>query len=378
MLDPRRYTLDYPQSNTVIANAIEVLNNNLPQAQLDQVLIRLLKQENDALINVALNLSPSNAVAKIIWESLNRAVLLSADVNSSTHLFAIPIILVAGSKSQTKLPGKIDSDELNNFFKERQLFNPAFECYISGKLIDPKAIAAIVPSQLCYWARSIKSAKLWLPISVEGSSVEVVNEGVFLRFLVGVGTSISESASDKLSNNDAMNTNNSVSVTDAGVSNNEHGCRVGCINFNAINDDFMGLMQLIHAQLQTDGVTLFPIPFIPVTLSEAFAAGMFYRTEIALQVAVSNVVRKIREHGLTPIAKVGSSDEAIKIVITPKEAQENSNLSNTALDNNTNMPLCETSLWNMTRFDDFDRVMLIINNLLYDVGVEVEYVTNFN
>lgn len=154
----------------------------------------------------------------------------------------------------------------------------------------------------------------------------------------------------------------------------------------------MELMQLLHSQLQKDGVTLFPIPFMPVSLSEAFAVGMHYRTEIALQVAVSNIVRKIREHGLTPVAKIGSSDEAIKIVITPKEVQENTNLSNVVLNNNTKLmteeslteesltekSLTETSLWNMTRFDDFNKIMLVINNLLYDVGVEVEHVTNFN
>ncbi|MBP9742184.1 MAG: hypothetical protein KBD37_02390 [Burkholderiales bacterium] len=324
MLDPRCYATAYSPHNVIIKTAVEVLNNNLPQLALDNILAELLIKQNDAFINIGLNLSPSQMVSKIIWQSLNNVIALPNSENSWANVFAIPLVLVAGSKDKAKLNPTLDSDDLNNFFIEQQLFNPGFDCFISGKLIDPKTVLAIKPSQLYYWVRNIHQAKLWLPLKVEGSSIEVVNEGVFLRFLVGVSVD-----------------------TKAGSG----------LNLARIRDNLNGLMQLAANTLHHTGVTLFPIPFAPVPLSEAFACGSRYRTEIALQVAMSNIVRKIREQRLTPIAKIGNSDEAIKIAITSYEPSD----------------LTETSLWHMTRFDDFRQTLLIITNLLDDIGVAWEY-----
>lgn len=324
MLDPRRYATAYSPNNVIINTAIDVLNNNLPLSKLDNILADLLVKQNDALINIGLNLSPSQIVSKTIWQSLNNVISLPNGENSWANVFAIPLVLVAGSKNKAKLNHTLDSDELNDFFIKQQLFNSGFDCFISGKLIDPKTMLAIKPSQLYYWVRNIHQAKLWLPLKIEGSGIEVINEGVFLRFLVGV------SVDNKVGSG---------------------------LNLTRIGENLNGLMQLVANKLHHDGVTLFPIPFAPVPLSEAFARGSGYRTEIALQVAMSNIVRKIREQRLTPIAKIGNSDETIKIVITTSEPSD----------------LTETSLWHMTRFDDFGQTILVITNLLDDIGVAWEY-----
>ena len=326
--DPRQYTHDYPKSNLVINQALEVLANRLSQEELYKSMANFLAKENDALINVAISLSPSSHVSKIIWESLN-TVINQSDSDSFANLFTIPIVLVAGSKNVAKLTNHIDDTQLNEFFYKNGLFNNDCDCFISGKLIDSKKISGIRPSQLYHWVRSLKKAKLWLPIEIEGSTVEVFNEGVFLRFLVGVSIG----------------------------NNNNTG-----LNTPLIQSHLIDIMQLINSQLKTSGVTLFSIPFMPIQLSKSIAIGNYYRTEIAISVALSNIIRKIREKGLNPQISVSTNKDAIEIKATTHEPSN----------------LIETSLWNLTRFDEFEQVLQSITNLLNDFGVKWEYVTNTN
>ena len=323
--DPRQYTHAYPKTNIVIDQALQVISNKLPSSELDVSIAGNLRRENDALINVALNLSPSNEVCREVWESLNRAINSEA-TDSFANIFAIPVVLVAGSKVKAKLKSHIDVNALNLFCTENGLFNPEFDCFISGKLIEPSKIAAIKPSQIYYWVRNLQKAKLWLPIEMEGSSIEVLNEGVFLRFLVGV--TIDNSVASGL-------------------------------NVSACNGKLMQLMQLINAELQTDGVTLFPMPFAPVSLLKAFSVGTEYRTEIAISVAVSNIVKKIREQRLTPVATISTDGEALKIVVKSREPSE----------------LIETSICTMSRFANFGQILQTLTNLLHDIGIEWDYVS---
>lgn len=325
--DPRQYTTNFPKTNIVISQALQVINKTLSTKELDDSLANILQKENDALINVAINLSPNVEVCKVIWDSLNRAINNVDEAPSGAHVFAIPLILVAGSKTKAKIKGKIDVEKLNELFINKGLFKEGSDSFISGKLIDPQKVAGIKQSQLYYWARNLQKARLWLPIEMESSPLEVVNEGVFLRFLIGVSI--------------------------------DNGNGSG-LNVNVVSNNLMELMQLINAELKTDGVTLFPIPFTPIPLSSAFAVGNDYRTEVAIQVALSNIVRKIREDRFTPIARISQEGEAVKIVVTTKEESD----------------LTETSLWNMTRFDDFGKTLTSITNLLHDIGVEWDYVVS--
>lgn len=324
--DPRQYTHAYPRTNVVIDKALQVLDKKVPISELDISIANNLQKENDALINVALNLSPSSEVCQVVWDSLNRVI--NSDENESfANIFAIPLILIAGSKTRVKLKSHIDVNVLNLLFTETGIFKSGFDCFISGKLIEPSKVAAIKPSQIYYWVRNLKNAKLWLPIEIEGSGIEVFNEGVFLRFLIGVSVD---------------------SKVESGFDT------IKCKN------KLMEIMQLINSELQNEGVTLFSMPFAAVPLSEAFAIGAAYRTEIALSVAISNIVRKIREQQFTPVATISVEGEAVKIIVKSKEQAD----------------LVETSLFNMTKFASFEMVMQTITSLLNDIGVEFSYVKN--
>ncbi len=320
--DPRQYTKAYPKTNIIIQTALDIKDNKISSKDLDDIIAIKLRDEQDALINVALNLAPDNNTASLIWKSLNRAV--NNVELSRANIFAIPLILVAGSKTKSRLKPQIDTEKLNKFFNDNNLFLPNSDCFISGKLIDPNTISSIKYSQLYYWVRNLQQSKLWLPISIEGSSIETLNEGVFLRFLIGVG----------IDNNDSSG-----------------------VDAKAIQDNLMGLMSLIGDELKTDGVTLFPIPFAPVPMSSAFAVGVEYRTEIAISVAISNIVKKMREERLTPRAIISTQGEAIKIIVKPLEDSE----------------LLETILWNLSRFISFEETLQQITNLLHDIGISYEF-----
>jgi len=332
--DPRAYTLDYPKSNIIISGALDIASGKLEINDLAATITKFLKNENDALINVALNLAPSATTSSIIWQALNQAINIDSDNGDNNNqtapslntqefpaqIFAIPIVLVAGSKAKVKLNGQIDTEKLNSFFKAKQIFYDKVDSFISGKLIPPKAIAQIKPSQYYYWLRNLRNANLWLPVKIDSTPIEVHNEGVFLRFLIGVTIN----------------------------------ARLA-LNQEAFRQAGMELMQLIGEELKHEQVTLFPIPFAPVNLSEAFTIGDNYRKEIAIQVAVSNITRKIREQGYEPIAHVTTGDEAIKILITCEQKPE----------------LSETSLWHLNRFDSLDQIITTLTNLLHDMGIDL-------
>lgn len=329
IIDPRKFTEVYPESNIVINQALQVVNSKLDKTVLDQTIRNILKNENDALVNVALNLSPNQKTAITIWDSLNSAINLNDDdsKNSLACFFAIPVILVAGSKNLTSLKTEVDVDTLNNFFIKNKIINSGQDFYISGKLLEPQIIAKIKPSQLYYWIRNSSNAKLWLPTEIKHNNLEVMNEGVFLRFLVGV------------------------------VRGDNDSLLHDVIDSKNFQDSSIELMRFIVNELKTDGVTMFPIPFAPVNLSLAYNVGDNYRKEIAIQVALSNAIRKIREVGQRPIVELDCVDGAVRLKVINQETQLT----------------LETSLWHLTVFDDLNIISDKLTDLLQEMNVEYRF-----
>ncbi|MCE2706365.1 MAG: hypothetical protein LW807_04745 [Proteobacteria bacterium] len=341
--DPRKYSKFYPESNIIISQALMVQNNKASVSMLVDTLRNLLRDQNDALINIALNLAPSVEVSQIIWTALSAAVNDASSINEldGACIFAIPIVLVAGNKNNNKqsakLPKKLDTEVLNQFFSKNNLINACHDSFISGKLVSPQNLAKIKPSQIYYWVRNLKNAKLWIPLDIDGSEVEVLDEGVFLRFLIGVA------------------------VKGGATSLN------GAVSFANYRQMAMPFMQLIVDELKTDNITMFPIPFAPVNLLSGFSCGDSYRKEIAIQVALSNVVRKIREQALVPVVQIIGVENAIELKTSYQEVTTReipSEIINT---------LKETSLWHLTAYDDFAAILNKITDLLQEMNVEYTY-----
>lgn len=283
---------------------------------LEQSLTDLLIKSNDSLINVALNLSPSYEVSKLILASLNKVINAQSTL---AEVFAIPVILVAGSKKKLALPTELDSNELNQLIgqDERLATN---DYYISGKLFDPTVLSKISPSQLYYWNRNIAQAKLFLPVNLELMPLNVINESVILRFLIGVNCS-----SDK-----------SIYNLDA----------------KAFAPIAMKLMKFISTTLAKPELTLFPIPLYPIPLSNALNIAHEYRKEIAISVALSNVVKSIRSQGCDPIATLSANNNIITINVYATNSQTN-----------------ETSLWHLSPFEDFTAIVAKLTQLLDEMQV---------
>ena len=328
--DPRKFTANYPQSNILINQALQVIAGQISEQDLITSLDKSLLKEQDALINVAINLSPSVEVSQLIWHCLDQVInqpLESEHQDTLAHMFAIPVVLVAGGKTKLKLKDSLNVEKLNQFFIDSEIFTMPDNSFISGKLLDPQAISSIKPSQIYCWAKVLRNANGWLPLDLKGSAIEVQGEGVFLRFLVGVII-------------------------------NKVGESTAQINQAKFREYGMQLMQFCVEELKTKGITLFPIPFQPVSLLNAFTFGDIQRKEVAIQVALSNIVRKIRESQLTPLAELSTIDESIKIHLKTKETST----------------FEETSVWSLTKIDDFAAILSQLVGLLDEMHVEITYV----
>jgi uncharacterized membrane protein (Fun14 family) len=363
ILDPRKYTKAYPESNMIIKQTVDLLSqqsditDNKSSKSIDEAksnlistLERMLQHENDALINVALNLSPSYAATNLIWQCLNMAI----NNSNGDIIFAIPLVLVAGSKIKSKINGSIDSVLLNNFVAKNNLVNSDYDFFISGKLIDATTIAKIQPSQLYYWVRNIKSANLWLPQDLQGSDIEVQNEGVFLRFLIGVATKKNQTINTIINTDYTINTH----------INNYHN--VSCINQEKFRNSSMAFMQLINQELQQKSITLFTIPFTATYLSDAFRVGDNYRREIAIQVALSNAIREVRAMAITPLVIISAINvENAAIQVATQDAIQ--------LTVYADSKIIETSVWNLNHLDDFNLILNTTTELLDDMQVMWNY-----
>ena len=133
--DRRQYAVDYPKTNIVINQALQVASGEIPQLTLENSIRTLLKDNNDTLINVALNLSPSSHICQIIWQALNNAININFDIHCTACIFSIPIVIVAGSKKRAKLPREVNINGINNFFSQNNIINSNINWFISGKLI---------------------------------------------------------------------------------------------------------------------------------------------------------------------------------------------------------------------------------------------------
>lgn len=313
--DPRQYVLDYPKTNGIIAQAIQLEHGQVSQAQLDNMLSAILKQGNDALVNVALNLAPSYTIVKLILESLERVI----NLDISAEIFAIPVILVAGSTKRLSLPSHLSNEQLNQVILANTSFGQN-DIYLSGKLFDPSVISKIQPSQIYYWAKNINQASLFLPIKLSVSTIETVNESVFLRFLIGVNCNLSSS--------------------------------IYSLSNNTFSPLAMQIMRLINKTLAKPGLTLFPIPLAPVSLTRALNVGHMYRKEIAISVAISNIAKQIRGQGFDPKATITTSHSTIEIFINSETSQLN-----------------ETSLWHLSQFEDFEQIITLLTNLLNEMQI---------
>jgi hypothetical protein len=241
---------------------------------LQEALADLLERDEVLLISVALSMAPSQSIYDVLWQALRHAV--EDAPGRHAVIFALPLVLVAGSRQRATLPERVaDVDGLNALLREHGVFAADGEVFLSGRLLHPDAVVGISPAQLYRYTRQLADAARGLPLELAADPVTVKEEGVFLRYLIGVAI-------------------------------RPDGAPEPVRFVPTVGAWGMPLMKFLGEQLKTDGVTLFPIARSPAPLMQAMEAGNRARLEVAMQVFVSSLLRALRSEGRDPVARLSA------------------------------------------------------------------------
>jgi len=274
--DPRQYHPQVSLTNMLIHNALSVQNassdadRELWFVAIRDAMAQMLERGELLSISVALAMVPSQDTYKIVWDALRAAV--EQPEGRRAIVFAVPLVLVAGSKGQATLPAAIaDEEGLNALLREHGILGAAQQVRVFGQLLHPDTVVAMDAARLFRLTRDLASAEQGIGEDLNGAAITLKEEGVFLRYLLGVAVQgEGEAEPVKL------------------------GGAVGAWG--------MPLMKFLGEQLHTDGVTLFPIARPPLPVMQALVAGNFARFEVALQVFASSQIRRLRELSKDPVA----------------------------------------------------------------------------
>ena len=278
--DPRQYHPELPLNNIVLHHAHSALkaqtesDRSKELSAVRDVINKMLARDQLLPISVALAMVPSQQHYELIWTVLCDTI--ENPVGSHAIVFAMPLVLVAGSKNQATLPGEInDTDGLNQLLREHGLFASDADVAFGGTLIHPDRLGELDPVTLYKLTRNITEAKTLIP--QQPASVTVNGEGVFLRYLLGSA------------------------IQPEGV---EAPLHLG----GAVGRWGMPLMKFLSTQLKVAGVTLFPIARPPMPAMQAMVAGNYARFEVAMQVFSSSQIRRLRELNKEPVAILSAHD----------------------------------------------------------------------
>ncbi|TCW33769.1 hypothetical protein [Gulbenkiania mobilis] len=287
--DPRQYHPARMESNRLLHYTTSVLSAASDAAarqareDLVAVLGEMLERDEMLAISVALAMAPSQEGYKILWQALRQAVETPAGRHAV--VFAVPLVLVVGTKNKATLPDRIaDVDGLNALLREHGVFRQGAEVFLSGKLLHPDALVGISAGQLYRYTRQLVDAARGLPLDLQAAPIVAKEEGVFLRYLVGVAIQEED---------------------------DEPAVSLG----GGVGSWGMPLMKFLAEALKTEGVTLFPIARPPLPVMQAIVAGNTARLEVALQVFASTQIRKLRETGQQPVA-IASAHESGELHFT--------------------------------------------------------------
>ncbi|KAF0814245.1 hypothetical protein IGB42_01144 [Andreprevotia sp. IGB-42] len=296
--DPRLYPRVNAQNPVIRALMSYLTESDGHQAaqkrlQLASLLGDLIGSNDNAGLNAALTQAPSQDAYKVLWELLRETVENPAGGCTRWAIpFAIPVVLVAGSKGNVTLPGEIDAAVALDALKAGGVIAADADVWLSDQLLGPDQLAAVSATQLTRWRDELDSAAAGLPRQFELAPLAFKDEAVFQRYLVGVAIQQrGAEAAIKLNTQPAQWT--------------------------------LTLAQKLGDALKTNGVTLFPIPRTPLAWLAATEAGRVTQLETRLQVATSNALRSIRSNGQSPVATIASHEGGeIRITYSIREDKE--------------------------------------------------------
>jgi hypothetical protein len=249
------------------------------EAAVDAKIIQLLHCADDQALDSALAGAATLTESRLLQERLQN-VLRNAALGEAQYTvpFAIPLVLVAGSRGDVLIPGELGNIET---FKQLLITHGIVEAdtdvFLSRHLVERDALLNIKASQLLQWCTTTQFAADGLPMPTEPSAIKLKGDGVFLRYIVGAAIQRADQSP--------------------------------AIKLNAAPGAWsIALTKWLGEQLQQAGLTLFPLPRAPQTWLAAIQDGRIAQQEIRFQVFVSNTLRELRQKGETPVAVLSTHE----------------------------------------------------------------------
>jgi hypothetical protein len=253
-----------PEPRVVVAQTNPLLELAVRDsgASLAAALAAALAGGDDGRIWAALH-DGSPAVARRVWQAL-AAALDDGSTGIALRLFAIPLVIVAGARTQLTLPGVVpEIGKITALLEHHGAVGATRNFGLGNALCSAAALEALSPAMLWRANRDIAERAVTDTLVPEDIVVGPGREQVHLRFLVGAGVtpqhlpSFTESASN-------------------------------------IGTWGMPLTRELARQLAQPGLEVLPLPRSPQPLLKAAYAGRRAQLEAALNLFLGNTIRRFR------------------------------------------------------------------------------------
>lgn len=267
------------------------------RSDLNLLITDLLMSNDNAALNAALMQAPALEAWQTLWHAIREVVETPTPHDDSyITLFAIPVIIVAGSAQGTNLSCEIkNSAAILQLLKQHKIINEDAISYILPEMLSDDTLSAATLSQLRDWKQSLVaplSAAAAPELGFASSPLYVKEEAAYLRYIVGMTL-------------------------------DHHGQPTNIRMGGAVSQWGMALAQELGSQLQTKDATVLTIPRAPQPILAAQATGRQVLQETRLQLLASSAIRAIRTKGRTPVAIIAAHDNSeIRITLSAKEDHE--------------------------------------------------------
>ncbi len=256
--------------------------NRLAEDELRSEVREALIGARDEDVTAALRAAPTRAAYAKLWRTVCDVAHHAGSDQDKTavvaRIFALPLVIVTGSRRPATLPGVIpDVAAVAALFEQHGALGRTRNFGFSNALCPLETLERVKPSGVYAWTRAARAAPRELAPSA--ITIDEPGEQVHLRFLAGAG--ITPAAEPSIV---------------------ETASNIGAWG--------MPVTRALAAQLNQPGIEVLPLVRPPLDLLRAAHAGRRAQLETAFNLFVSNAVRRFRSATGDPVAVISAHDDA--------------------------------------------------------------------
>jgi len=291
-----------------------------------QTIAEQLDRGLDTEIRSALEHVPDAQHYRVLWDALAH-VAESPPVESGAaiaRVFALPVILIAENPQACMISGSLpDIGAVQSLFERSGALGPMRNFGLSNALCSLAALESLSALEIFRAGHSLDAAAIRTQLPPAEISVTPGREQSHLRFIVGAGISAANAPGFA-----------------------ETGANIGAWG--------MELSKLLARQLTNSGLQLLVVPRPPRGLLNAAHAGRCAQLDVALNLFVSNTVRRFRTSAGDPSAILSTHDDCdLRLTLSSPYAED----------------LVDGFRWPLAARDDLNDLQRMILQLLSDVRV---------